>query len=285
LSITLLHREKKQKTVSPRDCALLIGIPLDEEAFHVKYRRPKEGNFAQSVVDAEPEFAWSAYSFMANRFAESVDEVERMGVRVWRCLTKENLTSALSCEVVTIATQWRSAELLPADVAGLPALKHELEMLDPGDGGELTDEEIADRLNFLLNKMMRPCGEGVGAATRRQLELLRCRTELQDRFQSKFSGGAGIEFSDGFHSLDEVAHVFPASFDCVVDLTVCNSLALAEMIRRRCNHALAIAMGDITRPHLRFPMYVAVMRLLERRPATYEAALTKLFDWMQRQSK
>lgn len=292
MPITLIHRQPKVEKVSPPDCALLLGIPLEEASFRAKYNRAIEGNFAQSVAVGDASHAWRAYSVLAVRFQQFVNEVEALGVQVHCTLTEQTLAECVRCRVVTIASQGRSAEFMPADIVDCAALdrellstEHTLEFAAHFDPSMLAQERLANHLNEILYAKMQPIGDGLGASTRKQLEFIRCRAELEAMYPTAFCGGAGIEFSDGFRELAAVAAIFPPGFDGVVDLTVCNSLVLGEMIRRRCPNALAIAMGDKTRPHLRFPLYLAVMRLLERHPDSYENAMTRLQDFFEREKK
>lgn len=133
-----------------------------------------------------------------------------------------------------------------------------------------------------LEAKMRPVGDGIGAATRTQLEDIRCRAELETVYPGAFRGGAAVEYSDAFCSLAEVSANFPSTFDGIVDLTICNSLALGEMVRRRCPHALAIAMGDQTRPNLRLAFLLAVMKFLKRHPRNFDDAMTRMQDQFRR---
>jgi hypothetical protein len=274
MPITMLHRERTYERVSPRDCALLVGVPLNRQSFIAKYNRSWEGNFAQSFLpNSDAERAWPHYADLVARMEESIRQVENAGVSVYRALTKELLSAAMRYRVVTIASQARSAMFMPADILDSGAISC---LARGGVSDEEAKKSASRDLNGLLSQMMKPVRDGLGRETRYQLELIRCRAEIEARHQGAFTGGAGIEFSSGFEKVTEVSEMFPPSFDGVVDLIVCNSLVLAEMIRVRCRHALSIAMGDITKPMLRFPMYVAIIQLLEKRPLAYDHAMRSI---------
>lgn len=256
---------------------MLVGIPLDQSSFHLKYARPNEGNFAQSVGDADPDLAWEAYTTLLGGIPGVLDELVSLGVQVHSVLTSQSLAACMGCKVITIATQGKSAEFMPADVVEIDTLERALfgcieNHIQP------RDRKIVDRLNKMLYSRMDPVGNGLGAATRTQLEYIRCRAEIEALYPGKLRGGAAIEFSDGFCSLAHVAAMFPSSFEGIVDLTICNSLALGEMIRRRCPNALAIATGDRTLPDLRLAFLLAVMKFLKRHPGNFDEAMTRMQD-------
>jgi hypothetical protein len=282
MPITLIHKGTQKEKVSPADCALLVGIPLDRASFLDKYSRTYEGNFAQSVGDVGVELGWIGYSRLIGGIPALLDDIEALGVRVCRVLTPETLSTCIECKVLTIATQGKSAEFLPSDIVDCDALERKL--FETTDGA-LPDRErrLTTRMNELLYERMRLVGSGIGVSTRRQLEYIRCRAELEANYPGTFRGGAGIEFSDGFRLLGEVVAFFPPDFDGIVDLTICNSLALAEMIRRRCSHALTIAMGEQTRPSLRLSLLLATMQFLKRHPGPFEGAMTRIQDQFGRE--
>jgi hypothetical protein len=94
MPITLIHRGGQKEKVSPADCALLVGIPLDRASFLDKYSRSYEGNFAQSVGDVGVELGWIGYSRLIGGIPALLDDIEALGVRVCRALTPETLSIA-----------------------------------------------------------------------------------------------------------------------------------------------------------------------------------------------
>lgn len=91
-----------------------------------------------------------------------------------------------------------------------------------------------------------------------------------------------MEFDDGFCGVQEIASAWPIDYDGVLDLTICNSTLLAELIRRRCPHGLVLANEELTYPEFRLPLYNAVVRLLCRRPQPYEDAVFEIRKYLTR---
>lgn len=166
---------------------------------------------------------------------------------------------------------------MPSDIVNNDALERQLFGVGHGPLSGI-EQRLANSMNTMLYARMQPIEDGFGASTRRQLEYIRSRAELETMYPGMFRGGAGIEFSDDFRVLSEVASIFPPGFDGIVDLTICNSLALGEKIRQRCTRALAIATGEPIQPILRLPLLLAIMQFLKRHPGSFDGAMKKMQD-------
>lgn len=270
----ILQRIRKP-SVAPPDCALLIGIPSDRLSFLRKLDGPRDGNFAESFRANSNELAWTGYRRFAERLSSVADEAEALGVRVFRTMALEDLAVAAVQRQVTIVSHSRDPRFRPADLADQSRIRAALcpsyESASQHDDGK----ELAQCLNAKYFPV-RSGNQDLGTAIRFQLQLATIRRQFDEHLPGAFRGGAGVEFAEGFEPFDTIASQFPPMFNGVIDLIVCNSLVLAELIRNRCARSLAIATSDLTFPETRLPLYIATIRLLARSPRPYDDAVQEL---------
>jgi len=266
----------KKPSVSPPDCALLFGIPMERESFVRKLEGPRDGNFAESFRARRTELAWTGYQPLAERLSNLADEAERLGVRVFRQMTLDDLAAASRQRQVTVISHSRSALFKPADLQDLPRIRAAFSV--PDNGVSLPDDAagFAQFLNARYFPVRDRADQNLGAPIRFQVELAESRRQLTDQLPGAFLGGAGVEFANGFEPFNAIAAQFPPAFDGVIDLIVCNSLLPAELIRNRCPRSLVIATSDLTFPETRLPFYMATIRLLARSPRPYDDAVQQL---------
>jgi len=273
----MILSKTKKTPVSPRDCALLFGIPTERESFVRKLEGPRDGNFTESFRASSTELAWAGYEPMAHLLSNVADEAEKQGVRVFRSMTLEALAAASSQSQITVVSHSRSAQFRPADLVDIPRIHAALSRAH--DGMPLPDDD-AEGLAKLLNARYLPArdkaDQNIGAPIRFQVQLAEARRQLTDQLPGAFQGGAGVEFADGFQPFQEIANRFPPAFEGVIDLIVCDSLLPAELLRNRCARSLVIATSDLTFPRTRLPFYMATIHLLARSPRPYDDAVQEL---------
>ena len=296
MSTSITKFEAKQKLISPSDCGLAIAVPLDKEAFVQKLERKEEGNFVQAFRadrrNLSPNGLWSLYEPYARFAIDVATRMQGFGVSVVLDSTLDHFASLLSgCAVVALVAQWRSALFKPTDIADSAAtfsslsdstsqlaqvLRHFANYAPPSNGADANT--LAAFLNEALLHGLEPPSDRnlqkVGAITRFQYELSR-RRKVLDAVGS-FQGGAGVEFVEGFHSVDEIVIRFPTNFSGLVDLTVCNSVLLAEAIRRAQPNCLVLANEDLAYLDFRLATYAQVIRSLSRRPELYEDVVYRI---------
>ncbi|MGA2888208.1 MAG: hypothetical protein ABSE51_09175 [Terracidiphilus sp.] len=276
---------ESSSSVTPHECALLIGIPLERESFLRKINGPRDGNLADSQFRARsPELSWVGFESLATQLEEIAGEAERLGVQVFRTATIADVERASRQRQVTMISHSRGPMFVPADILDPAKIRSALLAAYPG----ISIEENAAALTENLNRLCFPgdsAVNGMGAQIRYQKELDEVRHKVTDLLPDAFSGGAGVEFAGGFHGFDEIARAFPPSFCGVIDLIVCNSLVLAELIRNRCARSLVLSTSDYTFPRTRLPSYMAILRLLSRKPMAYEDAFEQLRLALRRKFK
>lgn len=294
----VLQFESQQKPVSPRDCGLAVAIPLDWNGFVEKLNRPAEGNFVQAFSqdrqNLSPQGLWALYEPFA-KFAQDVATSARQrGVSVVLDASPDDFRRLLSKhEVVTLIAQWKSALFKPADIVDPPAVASDLR--DPQSelskalqqfssvpplSTSLNDAaSVASFLNqCLVHGLVIPSssnGEpGLGTITRFHYELNRRRKLLES--VTFFRGGPSVEFSSGFLGLQEAVEIVARDFTGLLDLTVCNSVMLAESIRRARPHCSVLANEDLAYLDFRLAIYAEVLRNLVRRAEPYEDVVYRI---------
>ncbi len=273
---------RPKPALSPHDCALLFGIPMDKASFIRKIQGPRDGNFADSFRASRIELAWAGYKPLADRLNCVADEAERLGVHVFRRMQLSDIRSACEFSAVTIISHWRSAQFKPDDICDPHKLSWALEQTKRQATDEGQVEVLVKALNdIMLAQLPSPDGS-LGFHIQLQSLLEERRREITSKSPGAFRGGSGIEFDAGFESVSAIADRVPAGFTGVFDLTVCNSVLLAEILHQRCPHCLVIATSDVTYPETRLPLYSATIRLLDRHPLPYEDAVHNLQSVLRR---
>jgi hypothetical protein len=274
----------RKEPVSPHECMLLFGLPLTKEAFLRKLDGPRNGNFAEGFRTSSSELSWSGYQAMAGQLCRTADEAERLGVCVVREMHLAELTRVCESRVVTIISHWRSANFREADLCDASRIAAHFRKTT-ANGIAAQAEELLGYLNTCLIAGTPEDGVDLGAMIRLQKSLITRRTELTSQIPGAFRGGAGVEFADDFHGIEDIQEQVPPRFSGVFDLTVCNSLLLAEALHLRCPRSLVLSNADVTFPDTRLPFYRATIQLLGARPLAYEDAVNELRRSLRRRFK
>lgn len=84
-----------------------------------------------------------------------------------------------------------------------------------------------------------------------------------------------IELFDGMADIDEVAGMFPAAFDGVVDLCICQSIELAKRIKSRCPEATVKWVNVDATPAVWFHIHTLALRFMHDLRLDYLDALDR----------
>jgi hypothetical protein len=111
-----------------------------------------------------------------------------------------------------------------------------------------------------------------GALSAMQIAWHRRRAMIEDAAPGLFRSGAAVEFGEGLRSVDAVLGGLPALPLPLIDLTICNSVLLAQAISEArpgthclCNEKRA----DLA---VRMAFYRQVIGLLHRKDTTFQDA-------------
>lgn len=277
-------------------CALLVAIPLDRDEFGPDAARPTD--FVRAyAADAERygQDPWKAYQPHAARYRDVVSMVARHGVSVVRRATLGALAHAMTrFQTVTLVAHARGPEIEPRDViepAAVIAKRHAVsEALGLSDG--LPDGAAdAERLGAWLDAGLgpadvdQPAGVADTTAFAWRVALYRRRWDrrrLVERLcPGALGGGPAIEFHDGLVGIDDVSAALPWQFH-TLDLTVCDSVLLAERLRADRPEGVILANPRPTTPDFRLVLYGEIIRFIVRHRVAYQDAAIQLRRHLRR---
>jgi len=99
------------------------------------------------------------------------------------------------------------------------------------------------------------------------------RHTIEAAVPGAFRGGAAVEFADGFRTIEEITGGVSRSYSGTLDLTVCQSVLLGEMVRRKCPNSSVLASAANTSMDFRFATYHQVIEVLAGSPRPFEDAV------------
>jgi hypothetical protein len=273
--------------VSARDCALLLAIPLTRDDFVAAYLDPQRDFCRQfEVRDAQvaPHAIWALFfeevAALVDRVARAV---QRLGVTVIRGARLDDWSRALAAHrVVTLVAHWRFVPIVAEDIVDLAALLHHTSRRasevsravdDALPPGAIDHASIARALDALC-----------APAARRYLASDR-RGDPRDRGLSRaflehdlpgLRHAPAIELADRMHATSEVIAATPYGYEGVIDLTVCNSILLAELLKRACRPALVVCSEFRASLAFRMIRYQLLVERIHAQRARYTDAIQQL---------
>ncbi|MBJ7309782.1 hypothetical protein ACFOLJ_10700 [Rugamonas sp. CCM 8940] len=280
--------------ISPDDCAFAVAVPLERGEFLRQYGLGRDGGFVHENVrvygpHATGEQLWQVYRSQVDTLRSVLDEAQAAGVNVVRNATLGQFHAlAARHRVVTLAAQWKSALFRPADLpagrsAPTPAAPAAVPGISATQAQRLHALLVADEREQLLlclngillegNPRPEKSFQELGRTSRYQLTLYQRRQQIDACFPGVFGGGAAVEFSDGFHAVAAIVDGFAHNSHCQFDLSVCNSMLLADEIKRRCPASHVLCNEEVAYLSIRAAAYRQIIRRIKRRPGHYEEAV------------
>lgn len=273
--------------VGPRDCAVLLAIPLTRSAFLAAHGDPCRDfcrQFDPVGGQTSPATIWAlCFEDVARSVDRATSVVERLGVTVIRDASLRDWSEALTrYRVLTLVAHWRFVSIAASDVVDPVALRCRAALRDGEvtrrvDDALRTTDGTADEIAAALDALCAPAARRYSAKDRKGSNDDRglSRVFLEQVLPGLRHAGA-IEFADGLCTAGEVIEATPHGYPGVIDLTVCNSILLAELLRRT-RRPLLVACGEF-RASLAFRMirYRVLMQHLHRRNARYSDVLQLL---------
>jgi hypothetical protein len=281
-----VHTELEAE-VTPRDCALLLAIPLTQQAFLTAHGDPRRDfcrQFDSPGGQVLPGTIWALCFEDVARIVERVAAiVEQLGVTVIRDARLRDWSEALARHrVLTLVAHWRFVSIASPDVLDPVALRRR---------AALRDSEVTRRVDDTLRATgggaveIAAALDALCAPAARRYSAIDRKGRTEDRGLSRvfleqalpgLRHARAIEFTDGLRTAGEVIEATPHNYPGVIDLTVCNSIVLAELLKRTRRPAL-IASGEF-RASLAFRMirYRVLVEYLHRRKSRYSDVLQQL---------
>lgn len=276
-----------ERPTTPRDCSLLIAIPLHKQDFLADLESVGDKDFARSFSEGRrqsPDGLWSAYEPYARLAIDVAEFAERLGVTVIRAATLSDFAAHIINErVITLVAHWRSGLFTMTDLGLVQEMtetqKALLKQCTGIDAHGLAKEDLLANLNVFLTDGFQGVdfdSAPMGTLTRFFYAVHNRRMDLERSLSGILAGGSAVEFYDGFKPLAEVVARVPTDFDGIFDLTVCNSVLLGEEIRKRCDHCMVIMNEDKAALDFRFALYRQTIRCLAEHPGSFERVAVQL---------
>ena len=280
------------RPVKPRDCLLAVALPTSRCQFlksglspnrdFVSFlRRGYAGHLGVAEVTLSQ--VLDVYQPTLNELRLLVDSAREAGFRVVEGCRAGDLAAAFAEPVycIVLFAHWVPHDLGPHQVLDEDRFRTALVRLLAGARSSIEQEallplvekaplfELCRELNKALTKpgLFAPAGTEVLAWSER-FAAFENRNVLDSMGSDILLPGNRIELVDGLHSADSFRELIPASFDGVLDLTVCNSVVLIERIKlaRRCT---CIGNQETVNIQLRAIFYKGLFQVIERHEADY----------------
>jgi hypothetical protein len=265
------------EVVHPSECSFLIAVPINREDF-LSDLHDVQKDFIRSHylhLTLNDDAKWYAYKPTADDVSALIDRLQGLGVKVVPRTTKRDLIVALqTSKVIILFAHWRSGLLRVEeiqwgrlDVSLLPeSLKLQESLI--GEQTSTTDKKIwTQKLNdLLLTKQL--CshpwfGNGPNQIpASREHRLYLNRIVLDKALPGVFGPNTSVEFGDRLVGLEAIKHSFQSSFRETIDLSVCNSILLAELIKAQAPDCLVVATRLPASLDYRVTFYGSLFKLL-----------------------
>jgi hypothetical protein len=289
---------------SATECALLVAIPADEAEFRADFQAGTD--FVRSWVTSQAcghvTAGWRQYAPYAQLCADVTHEASERGVTVCRRATLGRFVEAIPrFAVVTLIAHSRGPEFTPGDVLDLDALLAQRAAVEAAASHWIARatrpapaagvDGAAAWLNELLDAGLPPsdvASDGEPplrlAAHRLRIYTVRWkrRRAIEAAAGSAIAHGVGFEFFDGFHELEAIDRAIPEELTGTLDLTVCDSTNLAELLRARRSGGIILSNSDSTSLDFRLALYRQTLGFMVRRDVEYADAARTLRRHLKR---
>jgi hypothetical protein len=275
-------------------------LPLEREQFKRDLASPGRFDFAariQARYGLTAEGAWRLFERSATYAAQVCDAVEKLGVSIFRAGDLGELRSSFTlAKVVSLVSHTRLLPLDPADVDG----PQELCQMILGD-----DSPISTGLQKALRRSLGdpPWSdsyflEGLSRVTELALQALAedrpgdrgstpssedflppehlHRLALECLYGDHVRASEVVELRDGLHPLRAIIEAIPAGWRGVLDLTLCNSAALAPWIKRSRPDCLLVVNRRAASLDVRLARYHVTMKGLRCQPRPFVEMLAEV---------
>jgi hypothetical protein len=280
----------------PADCALLLAVPLNESTFLDNLASPAKdyaAHIASSTPGASKSFLWDRYREIADFVNRIGEQVAACGVFVQRDVTLDDFAKTLSrFSAVTLLAHWRCLDLSPRDIWDPRALLHKLNHLETFAAQRLRielaatqpelqpdaavdDETLRTLLAGFFQGLIDRAREAESLQTKAPMFHIR-RAAIEDLFPNDVVPGACAEFFDGLKSARAFISAIPENYCGILDLSLCHSTVVGELIKQHRRSCTVIRNRKPATPFFKLTRYKLVIGELQREPASYVDALTRV---------
>ena len=292
------------------DCALAIAVPLTRDDFlrDLNAEDPSRKDFVLRLsreriyASLSHEFLWNeVYKPIASVLHSCIEEIERLGVRVFRNVTLDDLAALFSqFRVITLITHWKGTEIDAHDIVAPDRLINnarrsrdricqlittEYEKLGVQErngmagqaplkvGVEKAIKQVMENHDLFEMRASSP-----GAVVHHYDEYYRAylnRQRIDTLFEGMILPGNHIEFFDRLRSIEDVSAAIPDNFEGTLDFTVCNSVLIGNCLKKS-RQFRVIVNERPARLGGRMLIYKSIIKLLSQEPLDYVDALIKI---------
>ena len=265
----------------PRDCALLVSVPTTREEFFHDCNSGADfvETYTRQSRGTTPNDGWEAYQPYASLARHVIARAKKYGVTVFERATLDQLHRVLPAyAVTTLVAHWRSARFRPPDIVDCVKVSAYLAGLttDPGNRS-YERKQICSALNSILDEgrtaILSNQPMSHGGLSAQQFRWYEKRATIEATLPGSLRGGAAVEFCGGFRTISEITGGISPDYSGTLDLTVCQSVLLGELVKRRCQKALVLTTAETTSMDFRFALYHQVIEILARSPRPFEDAV------------
>lgn len=288
------------RPTSPSECAIAVALPLTFDQFYAEQERWPDSDFARSFVrrySHSAETIWdSALSAVAGRTMKILAEVGELGVHIrWSAGLGDLAQLFEGYRAVTLLTHWRSGRFFPDHILNADSLRRRIAVSKSRAGqllrnrlgqeerlwltDDATPDEFAIRFSRAVNQVLEqfdlgPSGYPPGWHSSHNLSyrVHANRAVLDAEFGADLVPGNRVQLCDGMRTARELAAVVPAQFDGVFDLTVCNSVMIAEEVKRN-GRVTCLANEKEVDLALRMEIYRGAVQVLSQSNYEYSNAI------------
>jgi hypothetical protein len=292
----------------PRNCTLLIGLPINDADFLSDCALWPDRDFAARLsVRGKLKEEWTHLEGMLN---ELIDAAQSSGLIVIRQATKADFARAFTrgSEVIVLVAHWRGARLEGRDllvdpeicataifnstpIGFSPETLQELRLrvtkaLDDTPTLHSAMERrshFADRLNEHVVQGLPPLPGLIEPAKGERLIVgdLWLETLQRDVLDSCSAGtivpGNRVELRDGLHAPSSLAELVPEPWTGLIDLSMCRSVILGQAIKQgRGDRGMIVRRGTVD-PSITLVLMRRLFLELGTRPVNYASRSAELF--------
>lgn len=275
------------------DYALLVAVPVDRAEFDEDWQARTDflRSYSARVGQVTADGLWRVYEPYARHCLRTIEAVRDV-VEVRRRATLKDLAGAIARRsVVTLVAHSRDATVVASDIRDVDRVRAALRQSDATADGNGSLENLVGALNRVIDDgpALPDDWDAIPSSTRASLRVTRLairwsrRRTLEWRAGGGLAPAVGIELADGVSTIEAIDHSLPPRLAGTLDLTVCESVVLADVLRLRRSTGVILANAEETSPDFRFSRYRETIALLRKRPQLdYLEAAMKLRSHMKR---
>jgi hypothetical protein len=297
-------------STKPHQCALALAIPLNRDDFLMSLDLSTNKDFVKSLARRNSALTEDAlweivYADTVKTVISVAQAVSAKGVTVITNATLSDVRELFQqFRVVTLVAHWRAAKFYPADFLNpnqliqalaqpsKPLIKTFINTLPQswistirelevnGDAKHTLSKTLAKEFNYILES----CKLHPELEQKQTCQITTYdngyhkylnRLVIDDIFQGFILPGNRIEFFEQLHSIEGFVTAVPQDYDGLLDLTVCNSVLIGNVIKRQ-RQCIVLVNKELATLKFRMVIYKGIIELLSRLDIDYMDAATKI---------